>query len=67
MATGYVSDFTKFINQYLDEHLEVVEVKKQGYASFWQSKAEIRASEITRDAIAPNDSYGYVWSAWRAK
>jgi len=67
MAKGYVSDFTKFINQYLDEHPEVVEVKKQGYASFWQRKAEIRAPEITRDAIAPDDSYGYAWSAWRAK
>jgi hypothetical protein len=67
MAKGYVSDYTKFINQYLDEHPEVVEEKMQGWASFWQRKTEIRAPEITKDDNAQDDSYGYAWSAWRAK
>jgi len=67
MAKGYVSDFSKFMNQYLEEHPEVVEEKKRGWASFWQRKTEIRAPEITKDDIAQDDSYGYAWSAWRAK
>ena len=67
MGKPYVSEFTKFMNQYLDEHPEVVEEQKRGWASFWQLKAEIRAPEKTREDIAPDDSYGYSWSAWRAE
>ncbi|MFZ5523356.1 MAG: DUF3460 family protein [Pseudomonadota bacterium] len=67
MDKAYVSDFTKFIDQYLDEHPEVVEEQKQGWASFWQLKAEIRAPEISKDDIAADDGYGFAWSAWRAE
>jgi len=66
MGKPYVSEFTKFMNQYLDEHPEVVEEQKRGWASFWQLKAEIRAPEITKGDIARDDSYGYAVSAWRA-
>jgi len=67
MAKGYVSDFSKFMNQYLEEHPEVVEEKKRGWASFWLLKTEIRSPEKSKDDVAPDDSYGYSWSAWRAK
>ena len=67
MGKAYVSEFTKFMNQYLDEHPEVVEEQKRGWASFWQLKAELRAPEITKDDIARDDSYGYAVSAWRAE
>lgn len=67
MGKAYVSEFTIFMDQYLKEHPEVVEEQKLGWASFWQRKAEIRAPEISKDDIAPDDSYGYAWSAWRAE
>jgi len=67
MSKAYVSEFTKFMKQYLDEHPEVIEEQKRGWASFWQRKAEIHAPGKSKDDIAPDDSYGYAWSAWRSK
>lgn len=67
MGKAYVSEFTKFMNQYLDEHPEVVEDQRRGWEFFWKAKVDLMAPEITRDDVAPDDSYGYAWSAWRAE
>ena len=67
MGKPYVSEFTEFMNQYLEAHPEVVEERQRGWEFFWKRKAETRAPEITKDDIAPDDSYGYSWSAWRAE
>ncbi|MEO8331666.1 MAG: DUF3460 family protein [Gallionella sp.] len=67
MGKAYVSEFTNFMNQYLEAHPEVVAEQRSGWESFWKRKAELRAPEKTRDDLAPDDSYGYAWSAWRVK
>jgi hypothetical protein len=67
MGKPYVSEFTDFMNQYLEAHPEVVEDQRRGWEFFWKRKAEIRAPEISKDDIAPDDGYGYSWSAWRAE
>ena len=36
MSKEYVSDFEKFMNQYLKDHPEVVKEQRRGWRSFWE-------------------------------
>jgi hypothetical protein len=67
MDKAYVSEFMNFMNQYLKEHPEVVEEQRRGWNFFWNAKVDLTAPDITKEDCVPNDSYGFSWSAWRAK
>ena len=66
MGKAYVSEFTGFMNQYLDEHPEVVDDQRRGWEFFWKAKVDLTTPDITRKDRAPDDSYGFAVSAWRA-
>lgn len=50
MKTGYVSEFTFFINQYLAEHPEVADDQKRGWNIYWNPKVD---QEALRSRNAP--------------
>ncbi len=67
MDKAYVSEFTDFMNRYLEEHPEVVEEQRRGWNFFWNPKVDLTPPEITKEYRVQNDSYGFSWSAWRAE
>jgi hypothetical protein len=67
MDKAYVSEFMNFMNRYLKEHPEVVEEQRHGWEFFWNAKVDLTAPEITKEDRVPDDSYGFLWPAWRAK
>jgi hypothetical protein len=67
MDKAYVSEFTDFMNRYLGKHPEVVEEQWRDWNFFWNTKVDPTPPEITKENRDPDDSYGFSWSAWRAK
>lgn len=67
MDTGYVSEFTVFIGQYLEQHPQVVEEQQRGWRSFWTPKIDLPALGEAREDPVRDDGYGFSWSAWRAE
>ena len=56
--TGYVSEYTLFIQQYMAEHPEVVEDQKRGWSIWWDRKADQAAIKKANEDFVPDDSYG---------
>jgi hypothetical protein len=50
---GYVSEFTRFMNAFLQEHPEVVENQRKGWTIFWDSKVDFDALEKAREDGVP--------------
>jgi len=67
MDKSYVSEFTIFINRYLEEHPEVVEDQRRGWDIYWNPEIDLAALNEAKDDIVPDDSYGFSWSAWRVR
>jgi hypothetical protein len=63
---AYVSEFTKFINQYLDEHPEVVEDQWVGRSLLWDRKIDYREVAKAKEEEVPDDNYGFSLSSWAA-
>ncbi|MEO6145860.1 MAG: DUF3460 family protein [Sulfuriferula sp.] len=64
MKSGYISDFTLFMNHYLAVHPEVVEDQKRGWNMFWNRKVDLAALEKAREDYAPDDGYGFHPADW---
>lgn len=62
---AYVSEFTTFINRYLDEHPEVVKDQRLGWDIYWNHKVDFKAQEEAAHDSVPDDGYGFFASAWR--
>ncbi len=62
MNDCYVSEFTVFINQYLEQHPEVVEQQQRGWNDDWQPHRvdESALREAAEDSV-PDDTYGFNW------
>jgi hypothetical protein len=67
MNRTYISEFSVFMNHYLEDHPEVVAEQRRGWEFFWNPKADLEAMDKEPEDIAPDDAYGYSWSAWRAE
>lgn len=59
MDRQYVSEFTQFINGYLDAHPEVVKDQKTGWNIHWDHKVDFQALEEAREDSVPDDGYGF--------
>lgn len=59
MDRHYVSEFTRFINGYLDGHPEVVKDQKLGWNIYWDHRADFQAIEEARTDSVPDDGYGF--------
>lgn len=64
---GYVSEFTRFMEQYLDEHPEVVRDRQVGFNIFWNRKVDLKALAQAEKDSEPNDSYGFAYSLWQRR
>jgi hypothetical protein len=65
MDRHYVSEYTRFINCYLEEHPEVVEDQKRGWNIYWGHKVDHKALKEAAEDSVPDDSYGFYPVDWR--
>lgn len=64
MDRHYVSEFTAFINRYLEEHPEVEKDQHRGWRIWWDKQLDLKALEDAEKDNVPDDGYGYYASAW---
>ena len=57
--TTYVSEFTRFMSTYLEEHPEVVVDQHLGRAIYWDKQVEFEALKTAEESAVPIDSYYY--------
>lgn len=56
---GYVSDFTAFMEHFLEEHPEVIEDQRKGWYRFWDHKADFKAEQEAGKDNVPVKGYDY--------
>ena len=57
--SGYVSDFTRFIDAYLQAHPEVRKSQRQGWRIFWERPVNVEEwRRALRDSV-PEPAYHY--------
>lgn len=61
MNKAYVSEFTRFIDQYLQDHPEEVEEQRRGWNIFWHRHVDFAAQKEAEAAAVPDDGYGFHW------
>ena len=61
---AYVSEFTKAIDHFLDEHPEVIRDQHDGRMIYWEKKVDFSALEKAEQDKVPEDGYGFYYSAW---
>ncbi|MCC7645516.1 MULTISPECIES: DUF3460 family protein [unclassified Janthinobacterium] len=57
--SGYVSDFTRFIDGYLQMHPEVLENQRRGWRIWWERPAKLRELELIHADSVPEPPYHY--------
>ncbi|HEX6734313.1 MAG TPA: DUF3460 family protein [Azonexus sp.] len=65
MDRAYVSEFTRFIDDFLHEHPEAVRDRKTGFRIYWDKRVDLAAEEKARQDSVPDDGYGFHGPAWR--
>ena len=61
---AYVSEFTYFINHYLEDHPEVVEDQETGRYLYWDKTVDFSALKQAEKDAVPENGYGFYSSAW---
>lgn len=59
MDKHYVSEFTNFMNHYLEEHPEVVEEQMRGYNFFFNPEIDREELGNADEGSIPDDHYGF--------
>lgn len=67
MDRNYVSEFTIFMNRYLEQHPEVVKDQQSGRDFGWHPKIDLVARQESELDRVPDDSYGYNWLITRRR
>ncbi len=57
--TEYVSEFGRFMKEYLDQHPEIVADQYVGRAIWWDKPADFKMIEETAKDSVPVDGYYY--------
>lgn len=60
----YVSEFTHFINHYLEEHPEVVADQQRGRSIYWDKHVDLEEQHRAETDAVPVDSYYYFGNPW---
>jgi len=63
---GYVSEYTHFIDRFLDEHPEVLVDQHDGRLLYWDKKVDLVAQKKAEQDSVSDDGYGFYSSAWHA-
>lgn len=58
-ADGYKSDFGRFIDEFLEQHPEVEENRKQGWYTYWDHNVDLDELEQQRVNAVPEKPYKY--------
>lgn len=61
----YVSDYTHFIDQFLEQHPEVVADQHDGRLIYWEKIVDLKAQARAEKDAVPDDGYGFYAAAWR--
>lgn len=56
---GYVSDFEKFIDGYMEQHPEVQEDQQHGWYIWWDHRLDLAELDKLRDNEVPAKPYQY--------
>ncbi|HEX5338087.1 MAG TPA: DUF3460 family protein, partial [Gallionella sp.] len=67
MSKGYVSEFSVFMDRYLHEHPEAAKEQCRDWDEDWHPRNDLEALDREQEDIAPDDGYGFAWTAWRLK
>ena len=59
MKRGYVSDFTRFIDEYVATHPGVLEDQRRGRAIYWDKRVDFVALAEAEEDSVPTESYYY--------
>ncbi|MDE2585407.1 MAG: DUF3460 family protein [Betaproteobacteria bacterium] len=59
MDRRYVSEFTRFMSQYLADHPEALEEQRRGWDIYWDHHVDFSAQEKAREDAVPDDTYGF--------
>ena len=57
--SGYVSDFTRFIDGYLQAHPEVRESQRRGWRIWWERPASMHELALVHADSVPEPPYHY--------
>ena len=57
--SGYVSDFGKFMDDFLQRHPEVRESRRRGWRIYWERPADFRELERIMADRVPEPPYHY--------
>jgi hypothetical protein len=56
--SGYVSEFTQFIDQFIEQHPEVSENRRRGWYIFWDKRVDLDELErAKKDNVRQNPYY----------
>lgn len=61
---AFVSDYTRFIEHYLEEHPEVRDDQHDGRLIYWDKKVDLVAQKKAELDTVPDDGYGFNNWAW---
>lgn len=64
MERNYVSDFTLFIDHFMEEHPEELEVQRTGRRLYWEKQVDLLEQEKVEKDSVPADGYGFYASAF---
>lgn len=56
---GYVSEFTQFMDKFLEEHPEVIENERRGWRIFWDRKVDLAELKKASEDSVPTKAYYY--------
>lgn len=57
---GYVSEFERFMGQFLAQHPEVVQDQCKGWYIFWNHKADLEELKKAEQSSVPMKGYEYL-------
>lgn len=61
---AYVSEFTNFIDHFLEDHPEVVDDQWVGREIFWDKQVDFADQKNAEKDSVPEDVYGFAYAAW---
>lgn len=64
MDRAYVSDFTHFIDHYLEAHPQELKEQHDGWRIYWEKKVDFDEWKKAEEDTVPDDGYGFYASAW---
>ena len=59
MLNNYQSDFTKFINKYLEENPEIQKKQIENRRTWWDKKRDFEFEKLKKTKLSPKKSYEY--------